>query len=210
VVGETTERLERARLLPAYVEIMLAAGTTAQARDACRELEDIAESYGRGVLGAIAAHARGAVALTEGNARAALIALRPACRVWQQVEAPYELARSRVLVGLACRALADNDGAELELAAARSAFEQLGAAPDLAQLNSHTDRSTPTEKRCGLTPRELQVLRLIAVGDTNKAIAANLVLSERTVDRHVSNILTKLAVPSRAAATAYAYQHQLA
>jgi len=209
VLDETTDRLKRAQLLPAYVEIMLATGATAQARDACRELEDIAESYGRGVLGAIAAHARGAVELTEGDVRAALIALRQACQVWQQVEAPYELARSRVLVGLACRALADDDGAELELAAARSVFEQLGAAPDLAQLDSLI-RSTPTENRCGLTPRELQVLRLVAVGNTNKAIAANLVLSERTVDRHVSNILTKLAVPSRAAATAYAYQHQLA
>jgi DNA-binding CsgD family transcriptional regulator len=209
MVGETTERLERARLLPAYVEIMLATGETAQARDACRELTEIAEGYGRdGVLGAIAAHARGAVELAEGDAPAALIALRHACQVWQQVGAPYEVARGRVLVGLACRALADDDGAELELAAARSAFEQLGATPDLAQLDSLT-RGTPTENRRGLTPRELQILRLVAAGDTNKAIAARLVLSDRTVDRHVSNILTKLAVPSRAAATAYAYQHQL-
>ena len=148
VLGETTDRLERARLLPASVEIMLAAGAPAQARDACRELEDIAESYGRGVLGAIAAHARGAVELTEGDVRAALLALRQACQVWQQVEAPYELARSRVLVGLACRALADDDGTELELTAARSVFEQLGAAPDLAQLDSLI-RSTPAENAAG-------------------------------------------------------------
>jgi DNA-binding NarL/FixJ family response regulator len=124
------------------------------------------------------------------------------------VQAPYELARSRVLVGLACRALADDDGAELELAAARRVFHQLGAVPDLAQLNSLT-RSTPSKSH-GLTPRELQVLRLVAAGDTNKAIAAKLVLSERTVDRHVSNILAKLDVSSRAAATAFAYRHQLA
>ncbi len=209
VLSETTDRLERARLLPAYVEIMLAAGDVTQARDACRELDEIAESYGRGVLGAMAAHARGAVELTEGDPRAALVALRQACQVWQQVEAPYELARSRVLVGLACRALADDDGTELALAVARSVFEQLGAAPDLAELDS-LRRSAPTENRRGLTPRELQVLRLVATGDTNKAIAAKLALSNRTVDRHVSNILTKLSVPTRAAATAYAYQHQLA
>jgi DNA-binding CsgD family transcriptional regulator len=207
-LGETTDQLERARLLPAYVETMLAAGNAAQARDACSELNEIAESYGRGVLGAMAAHARGAVELIEGDPRAALVALRQACQVWQQVQAPYELARSRMLVGLACRALADDDGAELALAVAHSVFEQLGAAPDLVQLDSLA-RSTPTENHCGLTPRELQVLRLVAAGDTNKAIAAQLILSDRTVDRHVSNILTKLGVPSRAAATAYAYQHQL-
>ncbi|MGH3887832.1 MAG: LuxR C-terminal-related transcriptional regulator [Pseudonocardiaceae bacterium] len=210
VVGETTERLERTRLLPAYVEIMLAAGEIAQARDASRELAEIAEGYGRdGVLGATAAHARGAVELADGNARAALIALRHACRVWQQLEAPYEVAVVRVLMGLACRTLGDDDGAGLELEAASGALKQLGAAPDLAQLDSLA-RSASTEKRRRLTPRELQILRLIAAGDTNKAIAANLVLSERTVDRHVSNILTKLGVPSRTAATAFAYQHQLA
>ncbi len=208
ILGETTNRHERVRLLPAYVEIMLAAGDVAQARDGCRELGEIAESYGRGVLGAMAAHARGAVELAEGDPRAALFALRQACQVWEQIEAPYELARSRALVGLACRALADHDGAELALAVARSVFEQLGAAPDLAQLDSLT-RSAPTESRRGLTPRELQILRLVATGDTNKAIAAKLVLSDRTVDRHVSNILTKLGVPSRAAATAYAFHHQL-
>ncbi|MGH3776191.1 MAG: LuxR C-terminal-related transcriptional regulator [Pseudonocardiaceae bacterium] len=209
VVGETTERRERARLLPAYVEIMLAAGETVPARGACRELTEIAEGYGRdGVLGATAAHARGAVALAEGDAQAALIALRHACQVWQQLEAPYEVALVRVLMGLACRALGDDDGAGLELAAAHDMFLQLGAAPDVARLDSLT-RDARSGPRRGLTPRELQVLRLVAAGATNKAIAVELVLSGRTVDRHVSSILTKLAVPSRAAATAYAYQHRL-
>ncbi len=209
VVGETTEQLERARLLPAYVEIMLAAGETALARDACRELAEIAEGYGRdGVLDAMAAHARGAVELADGDARAALIALRHACQVWQQLEAPYEVAVVRALIGLACRTLGDDDGAELELEAARDVFLQLGAAPDVARLDSPT-RGGRSGHPGGLTPRELQVLRLVAAGATNKAIAAQLVLSARTVDRHVSNILTKLGVPSRAAATAYAYQHRL-
>jgi DNA-binding CsgD family transcriptional regulator len=208
-LDETTDQLKRVQLLPAYVDIMLAADDAMQAQDACRELGKIAESYGCDALGAMAAHARGAVELTEGDARAALISLRQACQLWQQVQAPYELARSRVLVGLACRALADDDGAELNLAAARSVFQQLGAVPDLAQLDSLI-RSAPTKHSHGLTPRELQVLRLVAAGNTNRAIAAKLVLSERTVDRHVSNILTKLGLPSRAAATAFAYQHQLA
>jgi DNA-binding NarL/FixJ family response regulator len=117
-------------------------------------------------------------------------------------------ARVRELVGLACRALGDDDSAALELEAARGVFAQLGAAPDLARLDSLTRRAASGDSP-GLTPRELQVLRLVAAGATNKAIAAELVLSERTVDRHVSNIFTKLGVSSRAAATAYAYEHQL-
>ena len=117
-------------------------------------------------------------------------------------------ARARLLVGLACRALADTEGASLELDAARAMFEKLGAAPDLARLESLT-RDAPYGHPHRLTPRELQMLRLIATGKTNKVIAAELFLSQRTVDRHVSNIFTKLNLPSRAAATAYAYQHKL-
>jgi DNA-binding CsgD family transcriptional regulator len=208
VVGETTEPLRRARLLPAYVEIMLAVGDPQQARSACRELEEISALYRSGMLGAIAAHARGAVDLTEGDARAALLALRRAWQVWQDLKAPYEAARVRVLLGLACRALGDDEAAALELEAARGVFAQLGAALDLARVDSLTQHASSIDAH-GLTPRELQVLRLVAAGETNKAIAAELVLSERTVDRHVSNIFTKLGVSSRAAATAYAYKHQL-
>ena len=154
------------------------------------------------------AHARGAVDLAEGDARAALLALRRAWQVWQELEVPYEVARLRVLLGVACRALGDDDTAALELEAARGVFAQLGAAPDLARVDSLTQRA-PYIDAHGLTPRELQVLRLVAVGKTNKAIAAELVLSERTVDRHVSNIFTKLGVSSRTAAAAYAYRHEL-
>jgi DNA-binding CsgD family transcriptional regulator len=207
-VGETTEPLKRARLLPAYVEIMLAVGDYQEARSACRELEELSARYESGMLGAMVAHAEGTLDLAEGDAQAALLALRRAWQVWQELEAPYEVARVRVLLGLACRALGDDDTAALELESARGVFAQLGAAPDLARVDSLTRRA-PSIGAHGLTPRELQVLRLVAAGETNKAIAAELVLSERTVDRHVSNIFTKLGVSSRAAATAYAYEHHL-
>jgi DNA-binding CsgD family transcriptional regulator len=148
------------------------------------------------------------VDLAEGDSRAALVALRRAAQLWQELEAPYEAARSRWLVGLACRALGDDDAASLEVDAARVAFTGLGAAPDLARIDSLAQHAASGDAH-GLTPRELEVLRLVAAGETNKAIAAELVLSERTVDRHVSNIFTKLRVSSRAAATAFAYEHEL-
>jgi DNA-binding CsgD family transcriptional regulator len=207
-VGETTEPLKRARLLPAYVEIMLAVGDVQEAHNACRELEEISARYESGMLGAMSAHAEGAVDLAQGDTRAALLALRHAWQMWQELEVPYEAARVRVLLGLACRTLGDDDTAALELEAARDVFARLGAAPDLARADSLTRRAASVDAR-GLTPRELQVLRLLAAGRTNKAIAAELVLSERTVDRHVSNIFTKLGVSSRTAATAFAYKQQL-
>jgi DNA-binding CsgD family transcriptional regulator len=207
----STDRLQRLRLLPAYVEIMLALGNVSAARVAANELEELAgtvENGAPGVLSAITAHARGAVELAEGEALTALVSLRRAWRIWQQVEATYLTARVRELLGLACRALEDHDGARLEFDAARIAFERLGATHDLARLASviHVAGARPSHR---LSPRELQVLRLVAAGRTNKAIANELILSEKTIDRHVSNILTKLNVPSRAAATAFAYQHNL-
>jgi len=208
VVTATQDRLQRTRLLPAYIEIMLAMGEVQEAREACRELEEVAESFDTDVLGAMAAHARGTVDLAEGDAETALGSLRRAGQVWQRIEAPYLGARVRVLVGLACRALGDDDGAALEMEAARVVFEELGAAPDLAGIDSFT-QGTAAAPPGGLTPRELQVLRLVSAGKTNKAIAAELSLSEKTVERHLSNIFAKLDVPSRAGATAYAYKHKL-
>jgi DNA-binding CsgD family transcriptional regulator len=208
VASTTTDRLKRMSLLPAYVEIMLAAGDVSDARNACRELEQIAQSLDTGVPGALAAEACGAVDLAEGNAQAALGPLRRAFELWQRIDAPYPAARVRVLIGLACHALGDEDGASLEIEAAQSTFERLGAAPDLARIGSLI-KSSPSGHAHGLTPRELQVLRLVAAGDTNKAIAAELCLSERTIDRHLSNILAKLDLPSRTAATAWAYEHSL-
>jgi DNA-binding CsgD family transcriptional regulator len=208
VASATVDRLNRMSLLPAYIEIVLAAGDVQDARNAGRELVEIARSFDTEVPGAIAAEACGAVALAEGDAVAALGSLRRAFAVWQRVDAPYAAARVRVLVGLACRALGDEDGASLEIDAARSIFERLGATPDLARIEALM-KATPSADTCGLTPRELQVLRLVATGETNKAIASKLCLSEKTIDRHVSNIFTKLDVPSRAAATAFAYRHKL-
>ena len=208
VAAETEGPLKRAGVLPACVQIMLAVGNLEEARYASGELDAISETHASDLLRALAAQAGGAVVLAEGDARAALGSLRRALSTWQDLEAPYETARVRVLVGLACRDLGDDDTAALELEAARTVFEQLGAAPDLARVDS-LRQPTAFRDTHELSPRELQVLRLIAAGETNKAIAAMLVLSERTVDRHVSNIFVKLRVSSRAAATAYAYEHDL-
>jgi ATP/maltotriose-dependent transcriptional regulator MalT len=202
----TTDPLKRAKLLPAQVEVMLAARDSGEAHAACSELETIAEGYGADVLRASAAYARAAIELDEGKPRDALSTLQRAREAWQ--EAPHFAACIRVGVARACRALGDEEGAEMELEAARAAFERLGAVPDIARIDAiaAADEREPSH---GLSARELQVLRLLASGKTNKAIAADLSLSERTVDRHVSNIFNKLDVPTRTAATAYAYQHKL-
>jgi DNA-binding CsgD family transcriptional regulator len=128
--------------------------------------------------------------------------------VWQELEVPYEAARVRVLIGLACRQLGDQDGAEMELDAARWVFQELGAVPDVARAQA-LSRQAAAKPAGGLTARELEVLRHVATGKTNRSIAADLILSEKTVARHVSNIFTKLGLSSRAAATAYAYEHDL-
>ena len=198
-----TQHLERVRLLPAYVEIMLAVGDADSARRACDELEELAAGYESSMLEGIVAHARGAVQLAEGDAQSALAALNRAGDIWQALEAPYEIARTRTLVGEACRALGDEEAAGMEVEAARGIFERLGAKPDIAHL---TRRATDPH---GLSRRELEVLRLVASGKSNREIAAALVISEHTVARHLQNIFAKLAVPSRAAATAFAFEHDL-
>jgi len=148
------------------------------------------------------------VLVSEGDARGALDVLRRAWTAWQELEAPYEAARVRVLIGLACREVGDKDTAEMEFDAARWVFHQLGAAPDLARVEELSRSATPKAPG-GLTVREVQVLRLVAAGKTNRAIATELFISEKTVARHLSNIFTKLGLSTRAAATAYAYQHHL-
>jgi len=200
--AETTNQVERARLLPAFVEIMLAAGHVEPARRACLELTEVVAGYESAMLDAMVAHAWGAVHLAEGEPREALIALRKAAETWRLLDAPYEIARTRSLLGDACRSLGDEESAELEHDAARAGFERLGAKPDLARLG-------PSISGHGLSPRELEVLRLVAAGKTNRQIAASLVISEHTVARHVQNIFAKLDLSSRAAATAFAFEHEL-
>ncbi|MGD8279066.1 MAG: helix-turn-helix transcriptional regulator [Gemmatimonadota bacterium] len=207
-LAEKPGRIRRTRLLPGHIEIMLATGDLDEARVACEELAGIAEVCRADVLSAVVLKARGAIELAAGNAMAALAPLRQALRDWQALDAPYEAARVRVLLGRACRQVGDDEGATLELQAARTIFERLGAAPDSARLDALT-RPAPRAGAHGLTPRERGVLALVATGRTNRAIAVDLSISEKTVARHVANIFNKLGLSSRAAATAYAYEHHL-
>ncbi|TML04905.1 MAG: helix-turn-helix transcriptional regulator [Actinobacteria bacterium] len=207
-LGETSEPMRRAALLPAFVEIALAMNENAEAREACDELEPIAEKWDSDMLRATLAHARGAVELADGAADTALVNLRRARRLWHELEAPYELARTRLLIGIACRALGDGDSFALEVDAARSVFAEFGAAPDLELLASLTGPDDAGSTH-GLSPRELEVLRLLATGKSNREIATALVISEHTVARHVQNIFAKLRVASRTAAGAFAFEHDL-
>ena len=205
MLEESRGRLTRPTVLAAAVEVQLAAGDRDAARASADELGKIADSVDTPLLRAIADHAIGTIMLAGGDAPAALAALRRACAGWQALGMPYDVARARVQVALTCRALGDVDAAGMELDAARSTFERVGARPDLARVIELTRPGRPAP----LTARECEVLRLVATGGTNREIAMALVISEHTVARHVQNIFAKLGVPSRAAATAYAYEHGL-
>ena len=207
--GEANDPPTRARLLPAKVEIMLAVGDVASPRTAAEEVAGLAAVLDAPMLRAASAHAMGSVLLAEAEPRAALGSLRKSLAAWRDLEAPYEAARARVLIGLACRELADEGSARMDLEGARRTFQDLGAKPDLAVVEALLGPAAPATAS-GLTAREVEVLRLVAAGKTNRKIASELVISEKTVARHVSNIFTKLGLSSRAAATAYAYQHDLA
>jgi DNA-binding CsgD family transcriptional regulator/tetratricopeptide (TPR) repeat protein len=204
----TTEPLQRAVLLPALVEIMLAANEDEEARHGADELAEIASASDRPMLAGFACFAQGSVELAAANAAAALTSLRRALAIWHELDAPYEVARTQLLSGLACRALGDEDTATVEFGAALDAFRVLGARPDAARVERLL-RSTAGVGSHGLTPRELEVLRLVAGGKTNREIASILVVSEHTVARHVQNILLKLRVSSRTAAAAFAFEHEL-
>jgi DNA-binding NarL/FixJ family response regulator len=206
-VSEVVAPLNRAALLPAYVEILIATDDVFEARTACDELAETARRQESEALLALAAQAEGAVALAEGDARAALSSLRRAWQAWQELDAPYDAARARVLIARACAGLGDEDTAALELDAARHTFFRLGAAPDLARLESLARKRGRGDH--GLTARELEVLRLMARGRSNREIASALVISERTVARHVQNIFAKLRVSSRASASVFAAEHDL-
>jgi DNA-binding NarL/FixJ family response regulator len=191
-------------VLAAAVDILIATHDVTGARIASEELTKIADSTKSALLRASAQFAAGSVLLADGDPTSALAALRPAREGWIALEMPYPAARTSALIGLACRDLGDEDSAELELEAARQTFERLGATFDLDAIG--TARAGGQDR---LTIREREVLRLVAAGRTNREIAAALVISTHTVNRHLQNIFAKLGLSSRTAATAYAYEHHL-
>jgi DNA-binding NarL/FixJ family response regulator len=201
IVGFTGSRLERAPLLAAQAEIALAASDVDLAAACAADVATTAHEFESTGLRAVAHWCQGAVALARGESVTALAALRSACSIWQELDVPYEAARTRVLLAAAYEGLGDSDAANRERAAARSAFEKLGASGDLGLV------AAPAP--CGLTTREVEVLQQVAAGRTNREIADALFLSEKTVARHLSNIFTKLGVSSRAAATAFAFSNNL-
>jgi DNA-binding CsgD family transcriptional regulator len=205
LLAEPRDPVHRSQLLPAAVEILLAAGETDLATDASAELSEIAAGFGCAALRAMASRAAGHVALTRGDQVGAIPELRRAGRLWNELGAPYEAARCAVLLGGALRALGDEDSAVAELAQARRTFAELGAEPAEREAAALLRPCPPG----GLSEREIEVLRLVAAGKTNPEIAAALFLSEKTVARHLSNIFAKLDVTSRTAAAAFAFEHQL-
>jgi DNA-binding CsgD family transcriptional regulator len=206
---EVTAKPDRLDLLKAAVTIYLQEGKIDAARDAVTEFEGIAGELTTPVIEAEATAVRGALALSEGDPGSALPLLRRAVGTWQEQDAPHEVAKLNVLIGRACRALDDHDGARLEFSAARETFERLGARPDLARLDTLVASVDAGSESHGLTPREIEVLTLVARGRTNREIATHLHLSERTVHRHLSNIFTKLDVDSRTAAATYGIKHHI-
>jgi DNA-binding CsgD family transcriptional regulator len=202
-LGEATDPVTRSRLLPAFVEIMLDRQEVAAARGAAAEIANIAARIGTALLAALAADAEGAVLLADGDPGAAATVLRRAWAAWQELDSPYQAARARVLLGLACRQLGDLDSAAMEFDAARWVFQHLGAVPDLARLTALAGPAPGPDQV--LTARERQVLALVATGASNREIAAQLLISEHTVARHLQNIFAKLQVTSRTAAAAFAH-----
>jgi DNA-binding CsgD family transcriptional regulator len=212
-LGAARRPIRRAALLPALAEILLAAGEVDEARQAVEELEELARRLGAEPLEAETAAARGAVLLAEGKAEEAVPVLDRARRAWTALDCPYRTAIVRVLAARACEALGDREASELELAGAMEVFRELGARPQLQHVEALSRRAA-TRVTAGLpaklTPRQVQVLRLVAAGRTNRQIGQELFISPRTVDRHVSDIFRRLGVRSRAAAAAWAHRNELA
>jgi ATP/maltotriose-dependent transcriptional regulator MalT len=203
------EPAPRALLLDAWVEIALAANDLESARIACQELASISERMNFPFVRALLARNAGALLLADNNPQAALTELERSRALWQELQVPYEAARVRCLMARAYRKLGDNDSAAIASAEAQKTFETLGASIDLACLREEMQRTCRTDIAGSLTKREIEVLRLVAAGKTNRAIAAALEISEKTVARHLSNIFTKLNLDSRTAATVYALEQKL-
>ncbi|HEY3535073.1 MAG TPA: LuxR C-terminal-related transcriptional regulator [Pedococcus sp.] len=206
LLGEPAGPVQRARLLPAVVQVLVAGGEGGAARAAAEELVTLADEFGCEALTAEAGYAAGLALLATGEPRAALEPLRRAWKTWIGLGARYDAARARVQIALAFRALGDEESALSELSVAERAFAELGAVPAQREAARLHSVSLPD----GLTTREVEVLRLVATGQSNPQVAAALFLSEKTVARHLSNIFTKTGVTSRTAAAAYAHQHNLA
>jgi DNA-binding NarL/FixJ family response regulator len=204
LLAEQEDPVSRSGLLPAAVEVLVAAGDTEAAGPLVTELQEIGASFGCGALQAAGRYAEASLALAAGDGVRTTAAAKQASALWARLEARRELARCRVVAAQGMRLLGDEQSAVSELEAARKAFAELGARPDeraVAGLLGET--AAPG----GLSPREVEVLRLVAAGRSNPQVAAELFLSEKTVARHLSNIFTKLDVGSRTAAAAFAYEH---
>ena len=208
VLLDTRTQTARARMLAAAVDILLAAGDLEHARAAATELSTIASAIGASMLNAASAQATGAVLLAEGDVEGAATWLCQASEIWRDLEMPYEEGHTCLLMARVCERRGDQEGQRLDVEAARRLFEQLNAEFCLARIGEQPNRGR-SEPAGSLSEREAQVLRLLASGKTNRAIAEELFISEKTVARHVSNIFDKLGVSSRSAATAWAYQRNL-
>ncbi|MEJ1110981.1 MULTISPECIES: LuxR C-terminal-related transcriptional regulator [unclassified Kribbella] len=205
LLAEIGDAVHRSRQLPAAVEILVAGEHVDDATTIAEELNGIAESFGCAGLRATAAYCLALVALASNDPDRALPQARTAMQLWGGLQSPYEVARAKVLVGRAFRLLGDEDSASSELTSAARTFTDVGAAPARQEVEKLLHRDIAG----GLTGRELEVLRLVASGNSNTEIAHRLVLSDKTVARHLTNIFTKLEVPSRTAAAAYARDHDL-
>ena len=205
LLAEPRDPVHRSILLPGLVEIFLAGAAVDEADAVSTELTDMAKAFGCAAPRAMAAYASAGVALARGEAAHAVAELRRAMRIWNELNAPYESARCRLQLGRALRSLGDERSASSELGAARQVFADLGARPAEQEAARLLSRDAPG----GLSRREMEVLRLVAAGKSNQQIAQALVLSEKTVARHLSNIFTKLHVTSRTSAAAYAFEHEL-